>query len=53
MPEIRPTARVLLRTGDRGPAVAEVRAWAEREHRDFDAPFDPESPILWRAYDLA
>jgi SAM-dependent methyltransferase len=35
------------------PAVAEVRAWAEREHPDFDAPFDPESPIVWRAYDLA
>lgn len=34
------------------PAVAEVRAWAEREHPDFDAPFDPEFPIVWRAYDL-
>ena len=34
------------------PAVAEVRAWAEREHPDFDGPFEPESPIPWRAYDL-
>jgi SAM-dependent methyltransferase len=34
------------------PAVAEVRAWAERTHPDFDTPFEPESPILWRAYDL-
>ena len=34
------------------PAVAEVRAWAEREHPDFDAPFDPEAPIMWRAYDV-
>ena len=34
------------------PAVAEVRAWAEREYPDFDAPFEPESPILWRAYDV-
>lgn len=37
---------------DLEPAVAEVRAWAEREHPDFDAPFEPESPIPWRAYDL-
>ena len=34
------------------PAVAEVRAWAERTHPDLDTPFEPESPILWRAYDL-
>jgi SAM-dependent methyltransferase len=34
------------------PAVAEVRAWAEREHPDFDTPFEPEQPIPWRAYDL-
>ncbi|MBA3691786.1 MAG: class I SAM-dependent methyltransferase, partial [Actinobacteria bacterium] len=33
-------------------AVAEVRAWAEREHADLDTPFEPESPIPWRAYDL-
>lgn len=35
-----------------GPAVAEVRAWAQREHPDFDSPFEPESPIMWRAYDV-
>jgi len=34
------------------PAVAEVRAWAEHEYPDHDAPFDPEAPILWRAYDM-
>ena len=38
--------------GELEPAVAEVRAWAEREYPDFDTPFEPESPILWRAYDL-
>jgi SAM-dependent methyltransferase len=34
------------------PAVAEVRAWAEQEHPDLDTPFEPESPIPWRAYDV-
>jgi SAM-dependent methyltransferase len=34
------------------PAIAEVRAWAERQHPDLDTPFEPDSPILWRAYDL-
>jgi SAM-dependent methyltransferase len=34
------------------PAVAEVRAWVEQEHPDLDTPFEPESPILWRAYDV-
>jgi SAM-dependent methyltransferase len=33
------------------PAVAEVRTWAEREYGGLDAPFEPESPTLWRAYD--
>jgi SAM-dependent methyltransferase len=35
------------------PAIAEVRAWAERVHPDLDTPFEPESPIRWRAYDVA
>lgn len=34
------------------PAVADVRAWAERRHPDLDTPFEPESPIPWRAYDV-
>jgi ubiquinone/menaquinone biosynthesis C-methylase UbiE len=34
------------------PAVADVRTWAEREHPDFDTPFERDSPILWRAFDL-
>jgi ubiquinone/menaquinone biosynthesis C-methylase UbiE len=34
------------------PAVAEIRAWAEKEHPDFDVPFERHSPIRWRAYDL-
>ena len=33
-------------------AVTEIRTWAEREHPDFDSPFEPEAPIRWRAYDL-
>ena len=34
------------------PAVAEVKAWAERSYPDHDAPFEPEAPIIWRAYDV-
>ncbi len=34
------------------PAIAEVKAWAERTFPDFDAPFDPLVPMSWRAYDV-
>jgi SAM-dependent methyltransferase len=33
-------------------AVAEVRSWAERTFPDLDEPFEPGSPIAWRAYDI-